>query len=161
MDFKFTSYCKLFELVAHDGLYRGKRVINAESLKLILMPSLPEYSHFGLARFNNPQITNFTSPLANPANEGLFLFGYNAHWAIGNSMGNSAFVDALYNHQINKDCISWGSYYGTNYICDLQSGNYLMVGFQEDSDSLKIDDSSNWIYEIFLWLNEPLPKCPC
>lgn len=150
-----SSFCRFFELMVNNGLYRGKRIVNAEPLKMILMPILPEYVSFALGRFNDPNIAKSTSELANPKYEAMFLYGYNEHWSIGNGMGNTAFVDSLYDHKTNKNCIRWGSYYGTNYICDLQTGNYVMTGYQEDANSLKIDDSSSWLYDIFNMINEP------
>lgn len=150
------SYSKILALICNDGIYKGQRIIGAESLKLISAPALPEYTSFGVAKLNVPELGNFLNPNISPETEGLLSYGYNEHWNIGNVGGNTAFVDALYMRPYsNKDTLRWGGYYGASYIVDTATGNFVYIGVEEDGGSQKFDDPLTWAGEVFLWMNGP------
>lgn len=133
-----SDYCKFFELVVGNGVFRGQRLLSENSVKLIFTPSVPENRSFGLATVVG-QWTDSLSPDADVNKVGLLSFTYNEHWCLGQVMGNTAFVDGLLTKPaISSSVFRWGSYYGPEYFCDLKTGNYVVAGVQEDAGSLKV-----------------------
>ena len=159
-----ADYSKFFELIGNKGVFNKQRLLSENSVKFLLTPTLPEYISFGLESFNG-DFNNFTSPNADVGKEGLLAFGYNEHWCLGIVKGNTAFVDSLYSKPYMSDTtIRWGSYYGTNYFYDYQTGNFVMAGVQEDANSQQFEnkdyESTNWASTIFSWLqNGDAYKC--
>ena len=155
------DYCKFFELIVGNGIYRNIRLVDAQFMSMLTNPTLPEFSSFGIARFNvfaSPNFNNFNSPIANPLAQGLFVVGYNEHWGFGNANGNTSLVDSLYQtNSMSKTVLRWGGYYGTNYYLDYSTGNYVIAGIQEDANSLKTGTSgyNGWAGTIFGWLTSP------
>jgi len=161
------DYSKFFELLFGKGVFRCVRILSENSVKFLTTPSLPEYISFGLEFLNkkgNLGVNNFLSDSAGAENQALLAVGYNESWCAGCCTGNGAFVDALYNtsnNTISATTLRWGSYYGTNYLFDWETGNYVMSGVQEDANSLKLppppasnDNSGAWAGTIFAWLQE-------
>jgi CubicO group peptidase (beta-lactamase class C family) len=149
-----SDYCKFFELLVGKGVFRGKRLLSENSVSFIFTSSLPENRSFGLATV----VGDWTDSLAKDADVnkvGLLSFTYNESWCLGQVRGNHAFTDALLDKPaISSSVFRWGSYYGPEYFCDLETGNYVVAGIQEDANSLKVagDTSSALAFNIFTML---------
>jgi CubicO group peptidase (beta-lactamase class C family) len=170
------DYSKFFELIFGRGMFRGQRIISEVALKLVTTSSLPEFDSFWLLSVNKPPnpssteanpvaqvepYTNFLSQLSGlPTGLGdkPLAFGYNETWCAGVVRGNRSFYDALYANDgsFTETSIRWGSYYGTNYFLDTETGNYVMAGVQRDANSYPsnspTDNADNWATIIFKWL---------
>jgi len=119
-----TMYCKLLKLIINNGVYSGKQIIAKHSIKWM-------FNSFGAAGqlFEARSLYGGGGPSANQK------------WCLGFVKTDDS-VSSAYNEEntgnvgiltfpMTSNVCGWGGFYGTQYLFDIETGYYIMIGYHE------------------------------